>query len=474
VREGAPARPDGILMVDADGIVRYTDRGARDLFGAGLEGRNLGRLAPASGLEAFVRDARTEAREGFRFDLPARNSRAARALSAGVVPLITAPGSKDPELRVVLLCDLGRRRVANELIRLQDYVLPRRELGVLLDAARSAFGPATIVGASGAAARVRSQVAEAARSTQPVLILESPAPARSTSRARCTSRATSAARSCPSAAPASRPRAWRPSCSARARRIRRRALRPARTVPAGAHGTIFLEDVDQLPQHLQEKLLRALREGKVTRAGSERAEPSEVRVVASSSVDLSSKVREGRSTPSSRRALQGRHPDPRAARAARGRAAARQALPGALRRRLPSMEVSTRPCGRWRTTSGRATCASSRRACAAPARRPPRAGDRDRAPAGRAGRAGRALPSRDLVPTPPPARVALGSEHSGAQPGSAPPRLDLGAPSGERGAARKPWEIAPDDPPSLELYEMKALLHALDRTGGDKLAAARL
>ena len=35
-------------------------------------------------------------------------------------------------------------------------------------------------------------------------------------------------------------------------------------------------------------------------------------------------------------------------------------------------------------------------------------------------------------------------------------------------------EIAPEDEPSLELYEMKALLHALDRTSGDKLAAARL
>ena len=39
----------------------------------------------------------------------------------------------------------------------------------------------------------------------------------------------------------------------------------------GAHGTIYLEDVDQLPLPLQDKLLRALREAKVTRAGSERA-----------------------------------------------------------------------------------------------------------------------------------------------------------------------------------------------------------
>ena len=145
-REVGALRPDGILMVDAEGIVRYADRGARDLFGAGLEGKNLGRLAPASGLEAFVRDARTEAREGFRFDLPARGGRGARSLTGSVVPLITAPGSKDPELRVLLVTDLGRRRLTTELIRLQDYVLPRRELGVLLDAARTAFGPATISG----------------------------------------------------------------------------------------------------------------------------------------------------------------------------------------------------------------------------------------------------------------------------------------------------------------------------------------
>jgi DNA-binding NtrC family response regulator len=476
-REGAPTRPDGILMVDADGIVRYTDRGARDLFGAGLEGRNLGRLAPASGLEAFVRDARTEAREGFRFDLPARNSRAARALSAGVVPLITAPGSKDPELRVVLLCDLGRRRVTNELIRLQDYVLPRRELGVLLDAARSAFGPATIVGASSAAARVRSQVAEAARSAQPVLILGEPGTGKE-----------HVARSLHFASDLGGPFLPVGCAGLSAENLESELFGHVRGAfegvlndrpglfQQGAHGTIFLEDVDQLPLHLQEKVLRALREGKVTRAGSERAEPTEVRVVASSSVDLAAKVRDGMFLADLHQEL------------------SRLVIPiPALRERredvpllikhflvrfgagLPAMEVSdsalwTMENHEWPSNVRELeTCV--RRACMHAASS--QTIEIEHLPAALVELAER-LPSRDLVPTPPPARVALGSEHSGAQPGSAPPRLELGAAASDRSAARKPWEIAPDDPPSLELYEMKALLHALDRTGGDKLAAARL
>jgi transcriptional regulator of acetoin/glycerol metabolism len=38
----------------------------------------------------------------------------------------------------------------------------------------------------------------------------------------------------------------------------------------------------------------------------------------------------------------------------------------------------------------------------------------------------------------------------------------------------RPWDITDDDPISLELYEKKALLRALDSVGGDRLAAARL
>ena len=38
----------------------------------------------------------------------------------------------------------------------------------------------------------------------------------------------------------------------------------------------------------------------------------------------------------------------------------------------------------------------------------------------------------------------------------------------------RPWDITDEDPISLELYEKKALLRALDSVGGDRLAAARL
>ena len=36
------------------------------------------------------------------------------------------------------------------------------------------------------------------------------------------------------------------------------------------------------------------------------------------------------------------------------------------------------------------------------------------------------------------------------------------------------WDITEDEPVSLDLYEKKALLRALDECGGDRLAAAKL
>jgi len=95
LRELAANRPNGVLLVDADGFVRQADRGACEVFGNRIEGKNLGFLAPASGLEAFVRDARSEARDGFRFDISALGGRAARSLTASVIPLVTKPGVED-------------------------------------------------------------------------------------------------------------------------------------------------------------------------------------------------------------------------------------------------------------------------------------------------------------------------------------------------------------------------------------------
>ncbi|MEM7516411.1 MAG: response regulator [Planctomycetota bacterium] len=100
-RDLAAGHPDGILVVGSEGFVRQADRGACELLGNRLEGKNLGSLAPASGLEAFVRDARSDVREGFRFDLAGRKGRSPRSLTASVVPLVSPPGEQDPGLRVV-------------------------------------------------------------------------------------------------------------------------------------------------------------------------------------------------------------------------------------------------------------------------------------------------------------------------------------------------------------------------------------
>ena len=169
-RELAAGRPDGILMVDAEGFVRTADRGACELLGNRLEGHNLGSLAPATGLEAFVRDARTEAREGFRFDVTGRAGRAPRSLTAAVVPLVSPPGEQAPAMRVVLLLDAGKRRVATEMMRVQEPGISRQQLGTLVEAARETFTPDRLLGSSLAMTKVREQVVKASEHRKPVML----------------------------------------------------------------------------------------------------------------------------------------------------------------------------------------------------------------------------------------------------------------------------------------------------------------
>jgi len=59
-------------------------------------------------------------------------------------------------------------------------------------------------------------------------------------------------------------------------------------------GTAFLSDVDQLPNTLQQKLLRAIEDAAVRRVNAARARPIDVRYVASTSKDLAAEVEAGR------------------------------------------------------------------------------------------------------------------------------------------------------------------------------------
>lgn len=59
-------------------------------------------------------------------------------------------------------------------------------------------------------------------------------------------------------------------------------------------GTLYLDDVDDIPLDLQVKLLRALEEGEIERVGSTQTVKVDVRVIASTKKDLKNMVGEGR------------------------------------------------------------------------------------------------------------------------------------------------------------------------------------
>lgn len=73
------------------------------------------------------------------------------------------------------------------------------------------------------------------------------------------------------------------------------ATRSLKGVFEEAHeGTLLLDEVTEMPPHLQAKLLRVLQEGEFTRLGSNQMIKTDVRVIATSNCDVQKAIEEGR------------------------------------------------------------------------------------------------------------------------------------------------------------------------------------
>lgn len=468
VREFEGGCPDATLIVDAEGVVRTADRGAREFFGARIEGEHLGRLAPASGLEAFVRDSRTE-RDGFRFDLPARSGRPARAVHAAVVPLVPAQGEPDPGRRIVLLMDAGRRKVRAELLRLRESHFPPGEFGVLVDLAHSAYSPTGLLGVSPCMDQIRSLLGSMATSDNPILI-RGEAGTGKKHVARClhyTGRRTGPF--IPVYCGAHQAGHQEAELFGQIKGYDADSLtdRPGALVLA-QHGTVLLEDIDALTPESQKRLLRALRSHEVQRMGGERIERTDARIIATTQVDLEAEVQAGRFDKELYAAIDGfeLEVDP-----LRDRREDIPVLVQAFLLRYGSQrsQLAVSDDAMWVLESYgwqgnvRELASAIEQACARC--------EEDEILVEHLPQGLRDLHdefSRDeVVPPQRDGKVAIGGTHtaSGAH----------GAMSGG-GLTRvqREYDINDDEPVSLALYEKKALLRALHETGNDKLAAARL
>ena len=464
LREVAAGAPDGLLVVDAEGVVCMADRGAYEILGNRIEGVHLGQLARGTGLEAFVRDAHTEPRDGFRFDLQGGNARPYRQLMASVVPLVASPGEKDTGLRVLLLLDAGRRRVASEIMRSQESDPPRRDLAVLVELARMHSGPASLVGSSQDTAQLRSLVASAAKSPAAVYIQgEAGVGKKHVARALHFTGGGSGpflSVHCGALEPANLaaelfgqsraeggPLFDRPSIFLRAE-----------------NGTVLLEHIEHLTPELQAQVLRVVRDREVPRPSSDKIDRIDARILASSGIDLERECDGGRFD----RELYDLFSD-----------LAVEILP--LRQRPDDISVLAQYFLE-RYGAGHRKVAISDEAVylleiyAWPENVRELATCIERACARAAGDTlsveDLSQPLRDLhsqiegkeiVPSR-PVRVAIGGTHVSAAGGSAQ----------NNGRPRREFDITDEDPPSFDVYEKKLLLRALDETGGDKLAAARL
>lgn len=461
VRELAAGRPDGAVLVDTNGRVCHADRGACELLGVNIVGQSLGQIAPGVGLEAFVRDARTAAREGFRFEISARKDRVKRSLVASVLP-VHCSDENQRSLRVLLVLDLGKRRIAEELLRAKQTGIPRQQLGPLLEAAHSLYTPEAITGRGQASTELRSRITVAIKRHAPILIH---GPRGSGKRHAANVLHFSG-------------KATGPVLQLRCGSLSesdldlelfgfRKGSSPSALADSpgllllAQDGTVLLDEIGDMPLAIQKKLVQVIKEGCLYRYGSRKAERVEVRLIATTVDDPDALMEADQLDPGMRALFHG----------------GEVCVPSLFERQEDVPLLVEQFLDRFGPGHG-VDCLSDQAAVAlAQYGWPGGISELEDCIEQACAKAGGGAvdvphlprPLRDLAETMPTHELIPMARPEG--------NLPAGTYSAVMNAPRRemmPWDITEEDPISLEHYEMKALLRALDNCEGDKLAAARL
>jgi len=270
---GAPVfpEPEGLLLVDGDGVVVTSDRGARDLFGQAIEGKHLAVLAPGSRLEAAVRNAPSGILDGVRFEIPERTGRPARAMLAHIHPFVPNPNPTHPALRLVVV-SAAQRRGGSEVPVTGERTLPRA-WHVILEAAHEVYRPSALRGTSHAMRELRARVRHLSLTEGPIL-LRGPSGSGKSFTARTLH--FSGARSGPLVV-------WDCVTAAEDAQAGLFGEEGDGAVLRASGGTLYLRDLERLAPGLQRRLLEVLTTGRVHRA-SGASERADVRLIASTRV----------------------------------------------------------------------------------------------------------------------------------------------------------------------------------------------
>ena len=167
--DGSSPRPAGLVVVDSQGIVRHADRGALSIVSSKCIGQRLGAISPGTGLEGFVRDAHLGSRRSFRMALRSRGDAPNRFLSVHVVPTALGSQNDEPSLRVVLFHERGARQ--EEMAPDSSNAgIAQKDFDELLLMAHRYYTPAAIIGSGPITRALKSSVARTAKRSGCVLI----------------------------------------------------------------------------------------------------------------------------------------------------------------------------------------------------------------------------------------------------------------------------------------------------------------